>query len=93
MADRAIPADRQRKIGVGVHNAQVLDVGSMADADGFDIAPQHCAKPDGHILSEADVTDHISIWRNPKSADRGQIGYDIIVCVNGQFDSLRLARR
>ena len=74
MADRAVPADRQREAAVGVAGRIVLHVGAFADLDPFIVAAQHRAEPDARRTQEANLADDDGGVGNEVVSVRGQIG-------------------
>jgi hypothetical protein len=88
VADRAIFADDERVIGIGVEDAVLLHIGAGADADGFDIAARHHAEPDADLGSDPDVADQHGSGGDP--ADIGvNVGGDAIEGVKGHGSLLR----
>ena len=59
MADRDTIAEHQRIRVVGhVQNAEILDVGPIADTDVMDVPANDRVEPDAGLLADDDISDH-----------------------------------
>src|SRR5262249_50821566 len=74
--DGAVLSDRERKAGIGVTDAVVLDVGALAELDPFIVAAQHRTEPDAGAALQAYLAD-----------DSRGIG-DEIIAVGGKIGPL-----
>ena len=63
-----------RAAGVGVHHAEVLEVGVAADDDRLAVTADDRTEPDANPLGEIDPADHRRIGSNPELAFARQEG-------------------
>src|SRR5262249_25084366 len=66
--------DRQRKAGIGVERAVVLDVGALSDFNPFVIAAEDCAEPDAHPDPYPHSSDNYRCFCDIKLIGRCRIG-------------------
>ena len=89
VAQRASPANTQRKAHVGVEHAVFLHVRAFADLDPLVVATHHAAKPDADIAPQPHLAHDVGIGGEPVGACRGQVGGDSIKRVNWHRSFLR----
>src|SRR5689334_20921049 len=63
--DCTIVTDRERKTGIDVEHAVVLNVGALADFDQLLLRSQHRTEPDARVAFQAHLPDQHSRWSNP----------------------------
>ena len=85
MADGAALADRDRAAGVGVHHAEVLDVGVAADDDRLAVSADDRTEPDADPLREVDPADHRRIGSNPELAFARQARQPVVERIAGHW--------
>ena len=88
VADGAAGTDRQRRAGIGMEHAEVLDVGAGAEADALVVAADHHAEPDADLFAQFDIADDLGAAGDKAEAGR-QRGREAIEREDGHGFSRR----